>query len=166
MKTHWTRSILFSILFIPWTQYWEQNRTHFKDTSKISLALNKDCTKVDRTSKTITAEVVYTPKNKEKGLGDRHTPLTKDKGMLFVFDPPVQAQFWMKNTYIPLQIGYFNTNSELFQLLEMPVEKDPQNPKKTYPASDLVSAALEVAPHRLSDKTIGERLCVKVNNKP
>ena len=32
--------------------------------------------------------------------------LSEDRGMLFIFDTPRQASFWMKNTKIPLSIAF------------------------------------------------------------
>jgi uncharacterized protein len=48
-------------------------------------------------------EVAHTPEQQEIGLMYR-TELAKDRGMLFVFNPPHPARFWMKNTLIPLDM--------------------------------------------------------------
>jgi uncharacterized protein len=52
---------------------------------------------------TILLEVARTAQEQATGLMYR-TELAKDRGMLFVFDPPRPAQFWMKNTLIPLDM--------------------------------------------------------------
>lgn len=53
--------------------------------------------------KTILLEVAKTKKQREKGLMYR-TFLAENRGMLFIYNPPRQVSFWMKNTLIPLDI--------------------------------------------------------------
>ena len=36
--------------------------------------------------------------------------------MLFVFEKPGPQRFWMKNTRIPLDIGYFSSNGKLLEI--------------------------------------------------
>jgi len=52
---------------------------------------------------TIQAEVVATPKAREKGLMFRKE-LPDNTGMLFVFEDERDHSFWMKNTLVPLDI--------------------------------------------------------------
>lgn len=52
---------------------------------------------------TIYLEVAKTLQQKEIGLMYRKT-LLSNRGMLFIFQPPIKVNFWMKNTYIPLDI--------------------------------------------------------------
>ncbi len=40
-------------------------------------------------------------------------------GMLFIFLPPRSVSFWMKDTVIPLDAGYFDATGKLFQIVEM-----------------------------------------------
>jgi hypothetical protein len=42
--------------------------------------------------------------------------LPDGKGMLFVFEKPGPQRFWMKNTRIPLDIGYFSPNGKLLEI--------------------------------------------------
>ncbi len=51
----------------------------------------------------ILLEVARTPEQGAIGLMYR-TELADDRGMLFVFEPPQPARFWMKNTLIPLDM--------------------------------------------------------------
>jgi uncharacterized protein len=52
-------------------------------------------------------EVARTPNEQSTGLMYR-TDLAKDRGMLFVFNPPQPARFWMKNTLIPLDMIFMS----------------------------------------------------------
>ncbi len=63
-------------------------------------------------------------------------------GMLFVFDPPRPVAFWMKDTPVPLHVGYFDADGKLFQVESMNVCPDGNCP--TYPSSGPVRWALEI----------------------
>lgn len=47
------------------------------------------------------------------------THLQKNSGMLFVFSNDQVRNFWMKNTLIPLSIGFFDKNKTLISIHEM-----------------------------------------------
>jgi hypothetical protein len=42
--------------------------------------------------------------------------LAKDSGMLFIFPTPKRAKFWMKNTKIPLDIIWMNTQLKVVHI--------------------------------------------------
>jgi len=50
-----------------------------------------------------TVEIARTPDQQEIGLMFRRS-LPPDRGMIFPYDPPFPASFWMKNTLIPLDM--------------------------------------------------------------
>ncbi len=65
-------------------------------------------------------ETAITPEQRAKGLMFRQS-LDQDKGMLFVYPESGEYSFWMKDTYIPLDIiwidedqtiAYINENSQ------------------------------------------------------
>ena len=59
-------------------------------------------------------EIAQTPQERERGLMYRRE-LPRDQGMLFV-QSPGPAVFWMKNTYIALDLLYFDANGWLSQI--------------------------------------------------
>ena len=65
--------------------------------------------------KEVWAELAAEPHEREKGLISRYS-LPRGKGMLFVFEKPGPQRFWMKNTRIPLDIGYFSPNGKLLEI--------------------------------------------------
>ena len=61
---------------------------------------------------TLQLELARTAKTRETGLMYRDS-LPKGEGMIFVFENPQPQRFWMKNTRIPLDIGYFSADGRL-----------------------------------------------------
>lgn len=67
---------------------------------------------------TITVEIADTDPKRERGLMFREK-LPENQGMLFVFDNERPLSFWMKNTLIPLSIGFFDKDRKLLDVHEM-----------------------------------------------
>jgi len=53
-------------------------------------------------------QLAVTPSEMQRGLMERRD-LAEDEGMLFVFAQPDQMSFWMRNTPLSLDIGYFDS---------------------------------------------------------
>ncbi|HBR95336.1 DUF192 domain-containing protein [Coraliomargarita algicola] len=61
----------------------------------------------------------------QKGLMHRDS-MPEDHGMLFLFDQPAQRSFWMRNTRIPLDIGYFDASGHLLEVHKLfPYDETP-----------------------------------------
>jgi len=52
---------------------------------------------------------------RSRGLMERES-LDSDKGMLFIFDQESRHSFWMKNTLIPLDMIWINSNKEVVHI--------------------------------------------------
>ena len=57
-------------------------------------------------------EVADTPEQRSRGLMFRES-LPSQSGMLFLFEQPAPVSFWMKNTYIPLDIIFISESGEV-----------------------------------------------------
>lgn len=63
-------------------------------------------------------EVASDPSSRATGLKHR-TSLPPNGGMLFVFPGAVRAEFWMKETLIDLDIGFFDDQLQLIDICQM-----------------------------------------------
>ncbi|MET0384406.1 MAG: DUF192 domain-containing protein [Polyangiales bacterium] len=65
----------------------------------------------------VEVEVVDTPAGRQQGLMYRKQ-LGADAGMLFIFDQPAQQSFWMRNTYLPLDIIFITADWTVLGIVE------------------------------------------------
>jgi len=87
----------------------------------------------------VKAEVADNPQSLENGLMYRDS-LPEGQGMLFILGPANQASFWMKNTKIPLSIGFIDGNSILREEHDM----QPFDQRTTRSATNDICYALVV----------------------
>lgn len=68
--------------------------------------------------KKLMVEIADTPAIQRRGLMFRDS-LAKNNGMLFIYEYPKILTFWMKNTGIPLSIGFFDQDGVLLEIDDM-----------------------------------------------
>ncbi len=95
-------------------------------------------------------ELADTPESREHGLMFRRE-LAPDAGMLFIHDDVEPLAYWMKNTYIPLDILYFDQDKRLVsaQLGVLPCGRQPQCP--IYPSAGPAKYVLELNAGQAAD---------------
>lgn len=93
-----------------------------------------------------TVEVAKTAEEQAMGLMYRNK-LAPDRGMVFPFDPPRDASFWMRNTLIPLDMIFVRADGSIANIAAntVPYSEEPV-------ASDgPVKAVLEIAGGRSAE---------------
>ncbi len=100
----------------------------------------------------VNVEKADTQEEREKGLMHRES-LGKDKGILFIFDEPIQPRFWMKNTLIPLDIIFIDENSVIVDFIENMVSCK-EEPCEIYASEEYAKYALEVNAGFVKEKGI------------
>lgn len=65
----------------------------------------------------VRVDVAAGPKEREQGLMHRRQ-LDPDAGMLFVYPFESEQAFWMKNTYIPLDLFFIGNNRRIVGIVE------------------------------------------------
>ncbi|TGL25578.1 DUF192 domain-containing protein [Leptospira yanagawae] len=105
-------------------------------------------------------EIANTPSTRATGLMYR-TKLGEDEGMLFVFPKPEYLNFWMKNTLIPLSIGYFSEDMRLLESFDM----KPNQTEEVYNSRKPAMYALEVNQGWFAKHKIGKDAILTLEKK-
>ena len=84
-------------------------------------------------------EVARSFAEQEKGLMFR-TFMGADEGMVFIRTPPDRAQFWMKNTVIPLDLIFVGADHRILNIAANAVPYD----ETPLPAAGVAAAVLEL----------------------
>lgn len=66
---------------------------------------------------TVKVEMACTPDERQRGLMYRKE-MAANKGMLFVFPQAMEQSFWMKNTYIALDMIHINKKKQIVGIVE------------------------------------------------
>jgi uncharacterized protein len=119
------------ILIIIARVVWADSAISFA-TKKITLG-NKD----------LLVDVADSDDKRQQGLMYRKI-LEDGRGMLFVFDGEQRRTFWMKNTYVPLSIGFFDSKKVLVEYFDMEPASELDRAPKVYPSKKPAQYALEV----------------------
>jgi uncharacterized membrane protein (UPF0127 family) len=98
-----------------------------------------------------TVELARTPEEQAYGLMNR-TRLGDQEGMLFPFDPPRPASFWMKNTLIPLDMIFVRADGSIARIAAMTTPLS----ENTWQVGEPVAAVLELRGGRAAELGIDE----------
>ena len=101
-----------------------------------------------------TVEVARSPQEQEQGLMNRQS-LAPNRGMIFPYAPPQPVSFWMKNTYIPLDMVFIRPDNSIARI-------ESAVPLNLEPVSSLepITAVLEIPGGRAAELGIkpGDRV--------
>lgn len=136
-----------------WAQYPEQSEKSRPKFKKKSITVGK---------RTLTVEIADNDEKRAYGLMFVKK-MSKDAGMLFVFDQPEMQSFWMKNTLIPLAIGYFDRENKLIDILEMEPASMLEKNLKTYLSTAPAKFALEMNKGWFKENKIKEGAVLKIS---
>lgn len=101
-------------------------------------------------TKTIAIKQVFrTPEQQRKGLMFRkHLP--ENEGFMFVYSVPIIGSFWMKNTFVPLDIIFISKNYKVLDLKENMIPHD----TTTINSSHKIMYAIEIKKGYIRKKNI------------
>ena len=113
---------------------------------------------IEINNKKIIIEIADSSKERYSGLMFRES-LCLDCGMLFVFEEENFHNFWMKNTLIPLDIIFINSDLKIVDILSaMPCIEDPC---EYYTSKEKAVYVLEVNQNIFNKDIIGKN--IKIN---
>lgn len=108
-------------------------------------------------------EIADTESARNQGLMNRES-LEENQGMLFIYPEPQILSFWMKNTLIPLSIGFFSKAKVLVQIEDM----DPPTSSnlRLYKSTKKAMYALEVPQgwFKRNKISLGEKFVLQDNH--
>jgi len=85
-----------------------------------------DRTRIAIGQATLWVEIADDPETRTRGLMFRKT-MPEDEGMLFVFEYAEPQSFWMKNTYLLLDIAFISPDYRIINILQMkPLDEGPR----------------------------------------
>lgn len=107
------------------------------------LSITPDTREMHIGGEKLVVEIADTPLLRDLGLMNRDV-LAPEHGMLFIYPKEQFLCFWMKNTKIPLSIGFFDKEKRLRQIENMDPPKTDASPLFLYKSSHPMQYALEV----------------------
>jgi uncharacterized membrane protein (UPF0127 family) len=114
--------------------------------------------------KEVLLEVVATEMERNRGLMFR-THLDEGRGMFFVFEEPGQPSFWMKNTYLSLDILFLSTDGIVVDLFER-LSPCPMEPCPRYAPCSPARYVLELAGGFVAHHAVHRGDRIRLENVP
>lgn len=112
----------------------------------------------NNTITSINIEIADDDLQTQRGLMYRRT-MKDNHGMLFIFPDEEERSFWMKNTFLSLDIIYLNTNKEIVSIIESAQAKSEESLFSQAPAKYVVEVnAGFVAQHLIK---VGDKIDFK-----
>jgi uncharacterized membrane protein (UPF0127 family) len=99
----------------------------FKHEGQLYILQERDTISV------IDLEIADTPAERQRGMMYR-TKLGEDQGMLFIFDRQQPQSFWMKNTYISLDMIFIDDKKNIVDIARNAVPYSEASVSSRYPA--------------------------------
>ena len=109
-------------------------------------------------------ELAKTQQEKEIGLMNRSS-LEKNKGMLFIFEEEGIYQFWMKNTLIPLDMIWIDSENKIVFIKENVQGCKINNNCETFTPNKKAKYVLEVNSGIVKEFNISSGDIIKFNSK-
>lgn len=116
-------------------------------------------TKTNKTSM-INLEVARSEKKRQTGLMFREN-LKDSEGMIFIFDNKSYQKFWMKNTFIPLDIIFLDNNLNIVNFYE---SMEPNNEQKIYTSQKPVQIVIELKSNSIKNLDINKNTKFNILN--
>ncbi len=88
----------------------------------------------------MSTEMAVTEVQERTGMMFR-TNMAENEGMIFVFPTPVRADFWMKNTVLPLSAAYIDPDGQILEIHDL----QPQDTNSVSAATANIQYVLETA---------------------
>lgn len=99
-------------------------------------------------------EIADDEEKQKHGLMQRQA-MDENHGMLFLFAPPKEVNMWMKDTYIPLDMIFINTDNIIVKI----VENTTPLSLETISSEEIIASVLEL------NAGICKKLGIKANDK-
>ena len=84
-------------------------------SSSAQTSIDKQCSSIYIEKENLCVELAISKREKSKGLMYRKD-LSDSDGMLFIWKNADKRCIWMKNTYIPLDLGFFREDMTLIEV--------------------------------------------------